>query len=514
MCWPRLRLSAPKGKIELTKPLPPFTSQASRSPRPLALQQATLADVRRLNGCTDKGTEWAPGCTSYPSKGDTPLVTFIHPGGHVFPKEAPALFVRFFQEALPRPPRIRRQRRTKSRTAVSPVSLQILAARRQPFDTGRSLRVATPLPCSLPCATSSDYASPRLPLAFSSRHHPACKLRYWRHPACWRTEYAHARGTRRGLDSALRRHDHVRLARREKGRLESRAARPPSRRASRAYWPRRASLPTTNSSSNFVLCADHSGVFLRTPAVPTDPAKDCYELNIADPETSPFYTGSFVGRQKATEYLHSDDWQSFDVGAGRALRRQGRWPTGARLYRRGALGRGRIGLQLNKGAVAFRNIKLRPLGLESIFNGRDLTGWKVHPDKKSVFTVTPDGDLNVKNGNGQIETEGQWADFVLQVEIFSNGKYLNSGIFFRTVPGGFWQGYESQIQNGFLLDRTGRWISGLAGSTTGKKLAKSCPTISSGFTRRWLWRAITWPLGQRLSGERLHRHPPGERQRP
>ena len=28
-------------------------------------------------------------------------MTFIHPGGHVFPKEAPALFVRFFQEHAP-----------------------------------------------------------------------------------------------------------------------------------------------------------------------------------------------------------------------------------------------------------------------------------------------------------------------------------------------------------------------------------------------------------------------------
>ena len=188
--------------------------------------------------------------------------------------------------------------------------------------------------------------------------------------------------------------------------------------------------------------------------MPADPAKDCYELNIADPDTSAFFTGSFVGRQKATEYLHSDDWQSFEVTAQRGhfvVKVDGRQvldytdPT--------PLGRGRIGLQLNKGAVAFRNIKLKPLGLESIFNGRDLAGWKVFPGKKSIFSVTSDGDLNVKKGNGQLETERQWGDFVLQLDIFSNGKYLNSGIFFRCVPDQFWQGYESQIQNGFLLDR-------------------------------------------------------------
>ena len=43
----------------------------------------------------------------------------------------------------------------------------------------------------------------------------------------------------------------------------------------------------------------NSGVFLQTPLAPTDPARDCYELNIA-PADNPFPTGSFVGRQKVT----------------------------------------------------------------------------------------------------------------------------------------------------------------------------------------------------------------------
>ena len=198
----------------------------------------------------------------------------------------------------------------------------------------------------------------------------------------------------------------------------------------------------------------NSGVFLRTPETPTNPAQDCYELNIADPETSPFFTGSFVGRQKANEYLHRDDWQAFEVsaeGGHFVVKVDGQQVLDYTDPR--PLGRGKIGLQLNKGPVAFRNIKLKPLGMKSIFNGRDLTGWKVFPGKKSVFSVTPAGELNVKNGNGQLESEGQWGDFVLQLDIFSNGKFLNSGIFFRNLPGEFWQGYESQIQNGFAVDR-------------------------------------------------------------
>jgi hypothetical protein len=55
----------------------------------------------------------------------------------------------------------------------------------------------------------------------------------------------------------------------------------------------------------------------------------------------------------------------------------------------------------------------------------------------------------VTNGPGQIESVESFADFVLQLRVKCNGKHLNSGIFFRSIPGEFWQGYESQIHNGY-----------------------------------------------------------------
>jgi hypothetical protein len=221
-------------------------------------------------------------------------------------------------------------------------------------------------------------------------------------------------------------------------------------------------LNTTTPLGDYVLKVDfraphgtNSGVFLRTPLEPKDPAKDCYELNIADESVSPFPTGSFVGRQKATGTHDTTAWRTFTVKAQgghftvsidgeKVLDYQDPQP----------LGRGYIGLQFNEGKVEFRNVKLKPLGLESIFNGKDLAGWKEFSGKASKFSVTPEGWLNVKNGNGQLETELQVADFVLQTEVFSNGVFLNSGIFFRNIPGEFWQGYESQIMNGHFGDRT------------------------------------------------------------
>jgi hypothetical protein len=111
-----------------------------------------------------------------------------------------------------------------------------------------------------------------------------------------------------------------------------------------------------------------------------------------------------------------------------------------------------------KGEVQIRNIKLRPLNTKPLFNGKDLSGWKVtQSDPKRVatrFTVTPDGELSAKNGPGDLQTEKQFDDFVLQLECKTNGKALNSGLFFRCMPDAYQNGYEAQIQNAYIGDRT------------------------------------------------------------
>ncbi len=96
--------------------------------------------------------------------------------------------------------------------------------------------------------------------------------------------------------------------------------------------------------------------------------------------------------------------------------------------------------------VEVSEVKLRPLGLTSIFDGKTLDGWNIIPDRPSKFTVI-DGALNIKDGNGQIETAGQYKDFVLQLDVIANGKELNSGVFVRGPEGIFWKGYESQLRN-------------------------------------------------------------------
>ena len=62
-----------------------------------AWQEQTIEALRRLNG-TGEGREWAKDCTVYSSENGPPVVAMIHDGAHGFPREAPALIVRFFRE--------------------------------------------------------------------------------------------------------------------------------------------------------------------------------------------------------------------------------------------------------------------------------------------------------------------------------------------------------------------------------------------------------------------------------
>ena len=231
-------------------------------------------------------------------------------------------------------------------------------------------------------------------------------------------------------------------------------------------------LMTTSQFSDYELHVEfkaqpttNSGIFLRTPLQPKDPSRDCYEANIA-PRDNPYVTGALVGRYKLPDGprvprplkgspTHPIDawdgeWHQYDltvegntilVRLDRSLQQRYEDPQ--------PVTRGRIGLQFNKGPIAFRNVRLEPLGAKSIFNGKDLTGWNTERAEASRFEVTDEGELRVLDGRGQIESDASYGDFVLQLECFVDGDALNSGVFFRCIPGDFMMGYECQIHNGF-----------------------------------------------------------------
>lgn len=118
-----------------------------------------------------------------------------------------------------------------------------------------------------------------------------------------------------------------------------------------------------------------------------------------------------------------------------------------------------------------RHVRHRPLAMKPLFNGKDLEGWTVFPKKKSTFAVV-DGAINVKDGPGDLQTTGKYQDFVLQLECKSNGKHLNSGIFFRCRDSEYQNGYEAQIRNQFMPEATQKYLIEEYDPKTNKLLGK------------------------------------------
>jgi polyhydroxybutyrate depolymerase len=63
-----------------------------------AWQKRMMTALRKINSCDAAGQTWDKDCTLYPSPNGAPVVTFIHPGGHIVPPSAPSLIVKFFKE--------------------------------------------------------------------------------------------------------------------------------------------------------------------------------------------------------------------------------------------------------------------------------------------------------------------------------------------------------------------------------------------------------------------------------
>jgi hypothetical protein len=219
-------------------------------------------------------------------------------------------------------------------------------------------------------------------------------------------------------------------------------------------------LNTTSPFADYELSCEfrmaeggNSGVFLRTIPSPVQVKLDCYELNIADAHPEGFTTGAIVGHVATDEPITgSGDWKTFHVRA------EGNHITvqldGEEVldYTDAANTRvsGRIGLQKNAGKIEFRKVILRPLGMQPLFNGTDLAGWRPVPASKSEFTVE-DETIRVINGQGFLETEREFGDFLFQCDAVTHGTDLNSGFFYRAQKGTEQapsNGYEVQIHNG------------------------------------------------------------------
>ncbi|MFO0927245.1 MAG: DUF1080 domain-containing protein [Gemmataceae bacterium] len=84
-------------------------------------------------------------------------------------------------------------------------------------------------------------------------------------------------------------------------------------------------------------------------------------------------------------------------------------------------------------------------GWVSLFNGKDLTGWKVYPKGTGTWKVEDGAIVGSGNASHLFTERGDFKDFHFRVEAMINDKG-NSGQYFRTQFGpGFPRGYEAQI---------------------------------------------------------------------
>jgi hypothetical protein len=109
---------------------------------------------------------------------------------------------------------------------------------------------------------------------------------------------------------------------------------------------------------------------------------------------------------------------------------------------------GYIGVQNHGSGVDYRNMRMLELDFNPLFNGKDLSGWKViGPECWSAV----DGVLRCTGeGGGWIHTERECADFDLRLE-YKISEDGNSGIFLRAPDEGEpWRtGFEVQILDDF-----------------------------------------------------------------
>ena len=198
----------------------------------------------------------------------------------------------------------------------------------------------------------------------------------------------------------------------------------------------------------------NSGVFLRTPSIPTNPAQDCLEFNIAPPDNA-FPTGSLVGRAKVNEQVdepEAGEWHTLHAMVDRDHVQT--WVNGqmATDYMdTTGLTAGFIGLQFREGPIRFRNVKVRPISY-AILPAKNLEDFN-SPAGEVKAELTDDGSLTLKGGKGRIELLQPHANGCFQIGVQTLAENVNSGFFFRCIPGEELNGYECQIHHGFKEDR-------------------------------------------------------------
>lgn len=134
---------------------------------------------------------------------------------------------------------------------------------------------------------------------------------------------------------------------------------------------------------------------------------------------------------------------------------------------------GRIVLAAATGPIKFRNVYLKPLGMQALFNRQDLTGWHNAPGRPGAFETVirlKEARLYAHQPGAYLETDELFDNFVFQTEVILNGRGFDAGILFRALDGNAEtpaQGYELELNNGAAPDDASQEQVYGTGSLTG-----------------------------------------------
>jgi len=84
--------------VNLLKPKPAMHIMGTKDPlvKP-EWQNAMCKRILKIDGCSSEGQPYAQYATLYPSSTQTPVVLYVHPGGHTYPTEANQVVINFFK---------------------------------------------------------------------------------------------------------------------------------------------------------------------------------------------------------------------------------------------------------------------------------------------------------------------------------------------------------------------------------------------------------------------------------
>ncbi|MDA1017247.1 MAG: DUF1080 domain-containing protein [Planctomycetota bacterium] len=103
------------------------------------------------------------------------------------------------------------------------------------------------------------------------------------------------------------------------------------------------------------------------------------------------------------------------------------------------------------GRVRIRKLMIKPKGMQGLFNGKDFEGWTIlkrgnDPKRLAKWSIK-DGVIVAVGGPGALESAKKYGNALIQIEVRTRAKLVNGGLFFRSIPGDFMNGYEAQIFN-------------------------------------------------------------------